>query len=142
MDRMSGNEINTGYVNGAAWWVFADFKSPRRMHSQISKYNLKGVVDQLRQPKLAYFEITTLFRNTPTQSKVFRSALSYKYDTTFELSRKHSFFKIFQNQYSRTQILKKHSIFINVNLKSTYNFFFEFLKTTLKSIAFKNIRYV
>ncbi len=142
VERMSGNKTNTGYIIGAAWWVFADFKSPRRMHSQISKYNLKGVVDQLRRPKLAYFEITTLFRNTPNQSKVFKSALSYKCDITFELSKKHSFFKIFQNQGSHMQILKKHFIFINVDLKNTYNFFFEFLKTTLKSIAFKNIRYV
>jgi len=62
-ERMCGNSNNTGYIVGAAWWVFADFKSPRRVSSPISKYNLKGVVDSLRCPKLAYFEITELFNN-------------------------------------------------------------------------------
>jgi beta-glucuronidase len=70
-ERMCGNSNNTGYIVGATWWVFADFKSPRRVSSPISKYNLKGVVDSLRRPKLAYFEISQLFnRMTASQSEI------------------------------------------------------------------------
>jgi len=138
-ERMSGSSTNTGYVIGAAWWVFADFKSPRRIHSQISKYNLKGVVDQLRQPKLAYFEITTLFSTTPDNSKTLRSALLFKGDTLLELSRQYSCFKNSQTQYSRIHILEKHLIYTSMDSSNKYRLIFDFLKTTFETIAFKNI---
>ena len=138
LERMSGHETNTGYIIGAAWWVFADFKSPRRRHSLISKYNLKGVVDSQRHPKLAYFEITTLFRNTPNQSKIPRSALSYKCGTKLELFRNHSLSKNFQDLCSRFQILTKHLIYLSVDSKNDYRFLFKLLNSTLKTIAFKN----
>ncbi|MFX1519494.1 MAG: glycoside hydrolase family 2 protein [Promethearchaeota archaeon] len=141
-ERMSGNETNTGYIIGAAWWIFADFKSPKRVNSPIQNYNLKGVVDQLRRPKLAYFEITSLFANTPNNSKIFGNTLLMTCGTTSELSRQHSLGKNFRNQGSNIHILKKYSIHMDFGLKTPYRYFFEFLKTTLKSIAFKSMRYV
>ncbi len=138
-ERMSGSSTNTGYVVGAAWWVFADFKSPRRIHSQIPKYNLKGVVDQLRQPKLAYFEITTLFSTSPNNSKTLRSALLFKSDTTLELYRQYSCFKNSQTQYSRIQILEKHLIYTSIDSSNKRKLIFDFLKTAFETIAFKNI---
>jgi beta-glucuronidase len=139
-ERMGGSSNNKGYVVGAAWWVFADFKSPRRMHSQISKYNLKGVVDQLRQPKLAYFAISTLFSTTPHNSKTLRSALLFKSDTTLELSRQYSYFKNSQTRYSYIQILEKHLIYTSIDPNNKHKLIFDFLKTTFKTIAFKNIK--
>jgi len=104
----------------------------------ISKYNLKGVVDSQRHPKLAYFEISTLFRNTPNQSKIPRSALSYKCGTKLELFRNHSLSKNFQDLCSRFQILTKHLIYLSGDSKNDYRFLFKLLNSTLKTIAFKN----
>ena len=104
-----------------------------------SKYNLKGVVDQLRQPKLAYFEITTLFSSTPDNSKTLRSALLFKSDTTLELSGQYSCFKNTQTQYSHIQIIEKRLIYASIDSNNKYKLIFDFLKTTLETIAFKNI---